>query len=227
MDKAFICLANSYKLGNRCIAGVEIEYIPQRNTYSVKRDANDNPIWFRPINRETESGAIPNAQAMNISILDIVIARDVVHHPEGAQKENYFYDRLEIVSSVPRNAQTLDCFIDNFHDELFGNHGLAVPPCVFGNLDYSVMLIRCTNARFYLKDRTEFEKTPQPRGIIEYNNRDYDLPVTDPEFRHIIRNNLATANSYDVYYITLSLGLEHEEWHSKLIAGVIGIARAD
>lgn len=26
MDKTFICLANSYKHGNRCIAGIEIDH---------------------------------------------------------------------------------------------------------------------------------------------------------------------------------------------------------
>ena len=226
MDKTFICLANSYKHGNRCIAGVEIELYPQRNSYSVKRDANGNPIWFRPINRQAEAGAIPNSETQGISVLDIVKAYQVEPCPEGAQKENYYYRRLEKVSRVSRNAQNLDGLTDNTHNTLFGNRGAAVPPNRFEDLDYSVLLIKCSTAEFYQKDRSEWEKEPQPRGRVIFNGTEYDLPVTDPFFRQVIQNDIEKANSYADYYLTLSLGVEHDEWHSKLIACVITIAGA-
>ena len=226
MDKTFICLANSYKHGNRCIAGVEIELYPQRNSYSVKRDANGNPIWFRPINRLAEAGAIPNSEAQGISVLDIVKATQVEPCPDGAQKENFFYGRLERINRVTKDRLNLDGFVDNAHHSLFGNRGAAVPPDRFVNLDYSVFLIKCSTIEFYQKDRSEWNKEPQPRGKVMYNGTEYDLPVTDPAFRQIIHNDLVRANSYADYYITLSLGVEHDEWHSKLIACVIPIAGA-
>ena len=223
MDKTFICLANSYKHGNRCIAGVEIELYPQRNSYVVKRDANGNPIWFRPIHRRAEAGAIPNSEAQGISVLDIVKATQVEPCPDGAQKENFFYSRLERVNRVTKDSQNLDGFVDNSHHSLFGNRGAAVPPDRFVNLDYSVLLIKCTQVEFYMKDRTQWEEKPQPRGKLTYNGTVYDLPVTDPIFRQTVQNDLQTANSFADYYITLSLGVEHDEWHSKLIACVIPI----
>ena len=39
MDTHFICLANSYKRGGRCIAGVEID-IDANDCWSVKRKAD-------------------------------------------------------------------------------------------------------------------------------------------------------------------------------------------
>jgi len=225
MDKTFICLANSYKRGNRCIAGVEIELCPQQNSYVVKRDANGNPIWFRPIHRGTEAGAVPNSEAQGISVLDIVTATQVEPCPDGAQKENFFYSRLVRVNRVTKDSQNLDGFVNNTHHSLFGNRGAAVPPDRYMNLDYSVLLIKCTQVEFYMKDRTQWEEKPQPRGKLTYNGIEYDLPVTDPIFRQTVQNDLQTANSFADYYITLSLGVEHDEWHSKLIASVIPLIR--
>lgn len=226
MEKTFICLANSYKHGNRCIAGIEIELYPQRKSYSVKRDRNGNPIWFRPINRIAEAGAIPNSEAQSIVVLDIVKASQVEPCPDGAQTENYYYGHLEIISRVSRQSQNLDDLIDRTHTVLFGNRGTAVPPDNFVNLDYSILLIRSSQVEFYLRDRTELNREPQPRGKVTYNDTEYDLPVTDPLFRQVIQNDIEKANNYAEYYITLSLGVEHNDWHSKLIACVIPIADA-
>ncbi len=221
MDKTFICLGNSYKHGNRCIAGVEIELHPEQKTYSVIRDENGNPIWIRPINRYTEAGAIPNIEAAGISICDIVKACDVEHHPEGAQKENYYYSRLLRVSKMTNSTNNLDCLVDGYHRYLFGNRGVAVHPDNYVNLDYSLMMVKCTSIEFYMKNRSQWEKDPQPRGKLTVNGNEYDLPVTDPVFRKLIQDDQDKANSYSIYYITLSLGVEHDEWHSKLIAGII------
>lgn len=221
MDKTFICLANSYKHGNRCIAGIEIDLYPQRNSYSVKRDANGNPIWFRPVHRTAEAGAIPNSEAQSIVVLDIVKACLVEPCPDGAQTENYYYSRLEKLSRVSRNTKNLDGFIDNSHSVLFGNRGATVPPDRFVNLDYSVLLIKSSQVEFYMKDRAEWNREPQPRGKVMHNDTKYDLPVTDPIFRQVIQNNIEEANSYTDYYITLSLGVEHDDSHFKLIACVI------
>lgn len=50
MDVTFICLANSYKHGNRCIAGVEIDHCPESHTCSVKRvNGSDQFIGLRKV----------------------------------------------------------------------------------------------------------------------------------------------------------------------------------
>ena len=58
MDKYFICLANSYKRGGRCIAGVEVIFNGDSKWKLVRND-DGIPNWIRPIAR-TIYGEIPN-----------------------------------------------------------------------------------------------------------------------------------------------------------------------
>lgn len=220
MDVTFICLANSYKHGNRCIAGVEIDHCPESHTCSVKR-VNGLPKYFRPVHRTAEGGAIPNDEALGIKILDIVRASDVVPCPDGAQIENGYYTSLTKVSHIKMSASNLDALCDNVHQTIFGNRGAAVHPDTINSVGYSVALIKITKAKFYLKDRTEYGRVPQPKVKFNFKGAELDLPITDPEFRHLIENDVDKANSYGTYYLALSLGIENGGWYSKLVAGVI------
>lgn len=183
MDITFICLANSYKHGNRCIAGVVVNKQPGSSQYSIVRDNNGNPIWFRPVDRNTDAGAIPNDIAAGIHVLSIVKANDVLPCPDGAQIENHYYSTLNTVSRLSKTPENLKPLIDRRHYYIFNNKGIAVHPDAYSVLDYSILLIKSEEVHFYLKDRTQLGKEPQPRGIITYNGVKYDLPVTDPEFR--------------------------------------------
>ena len=92
MDKFFICLANSYKHGGRCIAGVEILWDGQRS--KVIRDDSGAAKWIRPICRDTNTGEIPNHIAMMINLLDVVRLEGVEPCPANAQQENVFYQKV-------------------------------------------------------------------------------------------------------------------------------------
>ena len=62
MDKHFICLANSYKRGGRCIAGIIVTIKP--NGQWVKETTqNGSPKWIRPIDKNTEYVFIATAKA--------------------------------------------------------------------------------------------------------------------------------------------------------------------
>lgn len=63
MDKYILCLANSYKHGGRCIAGIEVTI--NNGTYTIVRDANGVPKWLRPISHSA-AGEVPNYHALNI-----------------------------------------------------------------------------------------------------------------------------------------------------------------
>ena len=56
MDKHFICLANSYKRGGRCIAGIEVSI--DNDQWAVRCHSDGSPRWIRPIDRNTEYGEI-------------------------------------------------------------------------------------------------------------------------------------------------------------------------
>lgn len=69
MKKTFICLANSKKYGERCIAGVEISDYDGVQ-YSVI-GSNSQPKWIRPIlNRE--HGEVSGELVGKVRLLDVV-----------------------------------------------------------------------------------------------------------------------------------------------------------
>ena len=82
-SKFFLCLANSYKHDNRCLAGVLAK--PNYNGgYDIIQDDWGHPIWFRPINRWTDAGAIPNDEAEGIDFFDVIEVKDPEPCPDGA-----------------------------------------------------------------------------------------------------------------------------------------------
>lgn len=227
MDKYFICLANSYKHGNRCLAGIEVTLNGDGN-YSVIRNRNGDPKWIRPISKFTDAGAIPTTQAKDIKLFDIVVATQVEHCPQGAQQENYFYDSLSVVGNEQKvSLDAIRSFLDTSHSLVFGNRGAAVHPDTYESLDYSILLIHPENVQFYLLDRSDQEKKPRPkvRFSINGDSRILDLPITDPVFRHVVEDSLERANSFDDYYFAISLGVQFDDgYYYKLVASVIPIS---
>lgn len=85
MPTRFICLANSFKEGGRCLAGIEV-------------DANNNPVvvnertkWIRPICK-TKHGEVPNRIAQPFKILDIIEIDVTENKPETYQSENVLFN---------------------------------------------------------------------------------------------------------------------------------------
>lgn len=217
MDKLFLCLANSYKHDNRCIAGVEVERT--RTSYKLIKDSWNHPIWFRPINRWTDAGAIPNDEAEDITLFDVVCATNVEECPDGAQTENYYYDELNTIGQLYITEQLLSDLSNTNRRVPFGNTFASVSHEKYEQLDYSIFMIHTEEVLCYLKER--IDKRPQPRIKFKYKEYTYDFPVTDPNFRHKMEDCLTDANSFQDYYLVLSLGVDFDGGHYKLIAGVI------
>ena len=91
MDKYFICLANSYKRGGRCVAGVEIVFDVNGKLNPVCDD-DGKPRWIRPI-AKTTYGEIPNYVAENIKLLSVVKLYNVVPCPNKPHTENVYYSK--------------------------------------------------------------------------------------------------------------------------------------
>ena len=208
----FICLANSYKRGGRCIAGVEVDC---NNTAMLN---NGNPRWMRPIS-ETLHGEIPNHVADLVRMLSLVRIVDGLPCPTGAHRENLSYSKMEVCSlPFPAQPKLLNQFIDNTHQFIFGNRGKAVSVDAALELDYSLMFIRVQNAKAYIDENRNKSKN---RMRFMYHDTEYDLPITDPTFLDELRNDTERFAIIPNVYLTLSLGLEFEGWHHKLVAGVI------
>ena len=217
MDKYFICLANSYKRGGRCIAGVEVE--PNSNTrWKIVRDYDGIPIWIRPI-AKTTYGEIPNYVGENIKTLSIVKLTNVVPCPEMAHSENVYYSRIEQCdNTISQESSILNQLVDTKHQLFFHNRGRAVSSEMLTRVNYSLMLIHPDNASAYIDEYREKSKN---RMKFTYYGVEYDFPITDPSFIECLKNNPEKYTNINDVYLTLSLGLEFGGWHHKLVAGVI------
>ncbi|MDE5784761.1 MAG: hypothetical protein K2H97_10655 [Prevotella sp.] len=213
MDKYILCLANSYKHGGRCIAGIEVEL--NNGTLDIKRGTYGLPIWIRPVSH-TITGEIPMAQARGIQVLSVIKVCDAEYAGNGAHSENWYYSRIENIQKINPSDQFLKQYIDSWHTNIFGNRGKALTPDAFRGGDYSLMLIRTERSEVYFE-----EQYKKQRIKFRFGGNLYDLPITDPEFIEKLRESNSLFKTYDVLYIVVSLGVEHEGWHSKLAATLI------
>lgn len=221
MDKLILCLANSYKYGGRCIAGIEVsvndgKLTIQKSTYGI-------PVWIRPISHSV-AGEVPMSDALGIKVLSLVKIIDAQYAGNASHSEDYYYRKLQLLDTLNPSDKFLKEYTDTWHDCIFGNRGRALTPEAFQCGNYSLMLIRTEGSEIYLDKRF----TPKPR--IKFNHKDveYDLPITDPEFLNKLQRNTSLYKSeYGVLYIVVSLGIEHEGWHSKLAATIIEPAQTN
>ncbi len=217
MDKHFICLANSYKRGGRCVAGVEID-IDADNRWSVRKDTTGKPIWIRPIDRHTEYGEIPEGDAHFLPLLSIVKITDVIPCPQYAHSEDAYFDSMFPIGKVLPCPEVMWQLADYVHPVLFYDSEYSISIDAYNRGDYSLMLIHPESFSFHIdptKARAKYFMT------FRYNGVTYDFSVTDPYFYTYINQNPGALESLSDVYLVLSLGLEYEGRHHKLIAAVI------
>ena len=217
MDKYFICLANSYKHGGRCIAGIEV--IPGLDgQLTIVRHNNGRPRWIRPVSM-ADNGEIPVSLAQSVKLLSLVKLIDVVPCPDKAHTEDVHCSRIEC---CPNGSEYKDDFmsqlVDPVHQSVFYFRGKAIPATMINRLDYSLMLIRPEKASAYIDEDREKSKY---RMKFTYYGSNYDFPITDPCFLEKFKKNPQRYIDLHGVYLTLSLGLEFEGFHFKLVAAVI------
>ena len=205
-------LAKSKKHGGRCIAGVEV--MQKDGRYTILRDKGE-PRWIRPVTRSGH-GEVPSELVSKLNLLDIVEFPDLRPKPDGFQSENFTSGSLKprLVARLSKTASVLDEFVTTRTGPLFGNRGKAIIAGKIGDLDHSLLLVAADDAEF--EATTNVKGNPQLRVRFTYDSVEYDLPVTDPEFQDLFSEGL----SFTSCYLTLSVGVENEGWHSKLVAGV-------
>ncbi len=217
MDIFFICLANSYKYGGRCIAGVEIS-ISNDNHWSLIRNENGCPRWVRPIATDTEYGEIPEGEARFINILSIVKLTNIITCPNQAHSEDVYYKMIKAIGVIPPEASILNLLLDNFHPNIFYTTDYFITPGIYAQGNYSLMMIHPDDFTFRLdpsKNRAKYYM------IFHYNGAKYDLSITDPYFYHYLENHPKAIEQLEDVYLTLSISMEYEGRHHKLIAAVI------
>lgn len=215
MDKLILCLANSYKHGGRCIAGIEVSL--QEGQLSINKSSYGIPIWIRPVSHSA-AGEVPLSDATGIKVLSVVKIVNVCYAGSGSHSEDYYYAKLQLLDTLNPSDEFLKKYTDTWHNCIFGNIGRALTPDAFQNGDYSLMLIRTEGSEIYLDTRY----TPKPRIKFNYNGNVYNFPITDPEYLNRLRlDDSLYKSGYGVLYIVASLGVIHDGWHSKLAATII------
>lgn len=217
MDKYFICLANSYKRGGRCIAGVEVT-VDAYNHWTVARHADGSPLWIRPIDKNTEYGEVLEGEACFIPLFSVVKLSGVNPCPHLSHSEDVFYQQMQPIGMIHPSVEAFELFSDIVHHEIFYNTELGISPETYAQGNYSLMLIHPESISCVEdpnKNRAKY------RMKFAYHGTDYDFSITDPSFYDLIARQPNAIDTLSDIYLTLSIGLEYEGRHHKLIAGVL------
>ena len=208
MDAVIVLLANSRKLGGRCLAGVELSF-RTGNKFHIKKE-NNRCKWLRPVSNH-ENGEISEAYSGEYHNLDIVRLSNFKAKPMGHQAENCLFQSINKIHRINPSENNLRVLCDQQKRNIFGNYGKAVHPDKIGELDYSLMLIEVKDFSGYEKE-DHFGRS-QKRGIFNYFGHQYDLAITDPSYE-------LGSEGGKIVFLTISLGIEYEGFFHKLIAGV-------
>ena len=184
----------------------------------IARHDDGRPCWIRPVSM-AENGEIPISLAQGIKVLSLVKLIDVVPCPDKAHTEDVHCSRIE---SCPNNfeydEEFLSQLVDPVHQSVFYFRGKAIPATMINRLDYSLMLIHPEKASAYIDEEREKSKY---RMKFTYYGSNYDFPITDPCFLETFKKNPQRYADINGVYLTLSLGLEFEGFHFKLVAAVL------
>lgn len=212
--KLIICMGNSYKNGGRCLAGIEVK--KTSNGYSVVKDNAGSPKWIRPVMANDHHG-IPESMVKAFGMLDVLEVDISNEVPVGAHSENVHFCNI---NKVGRYNGSLLSLCDEGHSLIFGNRGKAVSEEVFSTGGYSLMFVKPTD--LFIESQQNDYGHEKYRIQFTYMGNRYDFPLTDPEYISLLqRGQCECGNRKDELYLTLSLGVNFNDWHYKLVAGVV------
>ena len=217
--KRIICLANSKKEGERCIAGIDI----------------DTGKWIRPVcdNRYPSDGRVPEdirlVDGREPELLDIL-------EMSLADTGNDFGFECENLSIIPNKWKCLGKarphdlikYCSNYN-QILHNYGKYVNPSYLKNIPFeerrTLQLVEVN--KFDVEQKMTSKGSIEWRGTIQSTNGQKltGAKITDLIFIHKLNEGYQIAGQY---LVTVSLGMPwaYEGWEGekpcwKLIAGVI------
>jgi hypothetical protein len=209
-----LVLASSRKHGGRCIAGLSLDSnrLLRPVTGCGRGELSSYDTQLDPAPRE----------------LDVVSFGHHGFEGDPAQPENVILDESAWTNEGPMDAaEALRLIEPHLHtgDAILGNRGNAVPAHVAKNgMDESLCLIEPTGLQFVLTPE------PKPRTRFTHGGKSWELPLTDfavsgemrrtgqPGAYSLAELGFGTSNRV---ILLLSLGTNNNNWHSKLVAGVL------
>jgi hypothetical protein len=213
-----LVLANSYKLSNRCVAGIDL----------------DTGKWIRPVGQlldgsilEHKTAVRKNGRFVPIVPLDVVEFevgqnRATPHHPEDVELRGPF-SLIGNMSIAELRAK----FPEVVQDEgpIFGDYSDRIPAAAVLSIGSHSSLMLMQVSRFGFDKTLNISGNPQFRGSWGERPKHVDLVITDPQFVHV-RGSLSSG-LIDGALVTISLGEELKGAHYKLIAAVLPLGQVN
>jgi hypothetical protein len=214
MKTTFICLANSRKYGERCIAGIEVK---QKGDFWEIVHRNDRPKWLRPVT-DTEFGGVSPALVGRIVLLNLVEIDITQVIPKGYQSENVLFDpaSLNVLGSITATWNNLSKLANANDFSIFAGHRWSIHKDKMAGVTYSLALIEVHDVRIRIRD-----DNGHIRAQFRHGQYHYDLPVTDVNFIEKFALDEGVLTEAEHIFFSVSLGIEYQEQYYKLVAGVV------
>ncbi len=217
MNALFLCLANSYKYGGRCLAGVLLE--EHASGYHIVRNPDGSPRWIRPVMSEG-TGEIPADITQGINLFDVIEACDIVEQPYCSHSEDTTFSTLRKVRTYPRTAKVIELLCDNVHAHLLGFAEKKISPEQYQDGTISLALISPEHVRIVCSEVDEYVKF---RVFFSYHGIEYNCSLTDPYYLHLLQSYgvESVERNKGEMFLVISLSKEYQGFYHKLVAGVI------
>lgn len=210
MEKTIVVFANSVKLHQHCVAGKDIftkEWIRPVSDTTVEKELTSKQCTCKNSNEPVKI-----LQKINIHLLR--------HYPSECQPENYLISDKEWILSGSINRVNAISYLD-YPDNLWldgENRNDKVDYRLIEakriQINQSLYLIIVEKIQIYWKDRQQWNKSPQRRGRFKYNNVEYDLAITDPNFQDYEEQVLLKK------FLCISLSGQFNGFCYKIIASI-------
>lgn len=215
--KRIVCLANSRKQSERCVAGLEIE--------GSKLGSWIRPVSSRPMG-EIGFSARRLADGSDPHLLDILEIPMLGSRSHGCQTENHLIDHSSSwvkVGEFPKQQLLRYCSAPNplwinGYDSMRGLND-RIPEGQVGSLPDSLVLVEPQQLRIEI--RLEDTK-PKVRAEFRLADQMYNLSVTDPA---VERQCCSRAEGFHIYrkraVACISIGEPFYGYCYKLVASII------
>ena len=150
MLTTLICLANSKKYGERCIAGIEVEKNGSKLKMVYRKDGS--PKWIRPVTDDVH-GQVPAKLVQDVKVGDLLEIDTVYPVPDDFQTENVLFKprSLQKIAHVKFREQTLNKLAIN-DPILFINTSHRIPVDDLGNIRHSLTFIYAADFEPYIAE---------------------------------------------------------------------------
>lgn len=216
--KRLVCLANSRKGGERCVAGMVV----------------DSQQWIRPvsarINHEISRQERQYKDGTDPRVLDIIDVPLLHRRPSSYQSENWLLDprrhwkragRAEWNQLLTAEQRPSTLWINGHSTPGRLNDRIPIEEAV--TLSDSLKLVRVSRVTLRLHSpnaSSDAAKRPMD-AVFRHAGRLYIMRVTDPEYELAYRNKPGKVHELGESFLTVSLGEEFKGYAYKLAAAII------